>query len=603
MRPTKQQVPKIPGWRIVRWKITARTLAVAILAATGALAQDQGATQNPTAGPVQPSPSAAQYSSSQNPDVTNPPQRIRVGGNVAAAKLTRQVTPIYPEVAKMAHISGTVVLHCIVGKDGSVHQLESVSGPPLLLKSAMDAVRQWRYEPTFLKGEPVEVDTTVSVIFTLGGNAAPPSTVHPDTAESPDAAAAHVLYDSGMKAFNQGDYRSAAELLEASVARYPHKSSAFNDLGRTYLMLDLVDKAVIAFQKAVEINPSDRFAYNNLGRAFWKQKKYDQAVEAFTKQLEINPQDRFVHPNLGLMYMQMNQYDKAAVEFEIAAAAAPNDPSIQADLGGAYAKLNQTDKAIAALERAVEIAPVASIQNTTAYEMSLMKVNLGRAEDLANLAISATAAKTEDISLTHVTMDDVSRVCLLAAYWDTMGWVKFQQGDLARAHRYIDAAWELCKFPAIGDHLGQIYEKQGRKSDAIRQYELTLATHVPMPDTRMRLAGLVGDETKIDGLVSEANPGSLSRPLIKLKNPHHVDGSADFWLLLAPGPTVAAVHFIAGDDGLQSLSDQIRASAFPDTFPGSIDVKLLRRARATCSHSTKDCTLVVLSADSVHSAN
>jgi tetratricopeptide (TPR) repeat protein len=447
------------------------------------------------------------------------------------------------------------------------------------------------------------VDTTVSVIFTLGGNAAPPPTVHPDTPESPDAAAAHMLYDSGMKAFNQGDYRSAAELLEGSVARYPHTSVSFNDLGRTYLMLDLVDKAVVAFRKAVEINPSDRFAYNNLGRAFWKQKKYDQAVEAFTKQLEINPQDRFVHPNLGFMYMQMNQYDKAATEFETAAAAAPNDPSIQASLGGAYAKLKQPDKAIAALERAVEIAPVPSIQNTASYEMSLMKINLTRAEDLAGLAILATAVKTKDISLDHVTMDDVSRVCFLAACWDTMGWVKFQQDDLQRAHKYVGAAWDLCKLPAIGDHLGQIYEKEGHKSDAIHQYELTLATHVPMPDTRTRLAGLVGDETKIEALVSEAKPESFSRPAIKLKNPHHVDGNADFWVLLAPGPTVAAVQFIVGDDRLQSLSDEIRASAFPDTFPDSMDVKLLRRARVTCSHSTKDCTLVVLSADSVHSAN
>jgi TonB family protein len=77
--------------------------------------------------------------------------------------------PVYPPIAKQAHISGTIVLHCIIGKDGSVQQLEFVSGPPLLMKSAMDAVRQWTYQPTSLNGKPVEVDTTVSVVFTLGG--------------------------------------------------------------------------------------------------------------------------------------------------------------------------------------------------------------------------------------------------------------------------------------------------------------------------------------------------------------------------------------------------------------------------------------------------
>jgi periplasmic protein TonB len=101
------------------------------------------------------------------PKVT--PKSIRVGGNVAQANLIRQVTPVYPAIAKTAHISGTVLLHAIIGKDGTVQDLQYVSGPPLLMKSAMDAVRQWRYKPTLLNGDPVDVDTTISVVFTLGG--------------------------------------------------------------------------------------------------------------------------------------------------------------------------------------------------------------------------------------------------------------------------------------------------------------------------------------------------------------------------------------------------------------------------------------------------
>ena len=97
------------------------------------------------------------------------PSRIRVGGNVQAASIVRQVMPIYPPIAKTAHISGTVMLHAIIGKDGSVQDLTYMSGPPLLMKSALDAVKQWRYKPTLLNGEPVEVDTTISVVFTLGG--------------------------------------------------------------------------------------------------------------------------------------------------------------------------------------------------------------------------------------------------------------------------------------------------------------------------------------------------------------------------------------------------------------------------------------------------
>jgi protein TonB len=96
------------------------------------------------------------------------PQRIRVGGNVEAASLTNKVTPQYPPIAKTAHVSGTVILHAIISKDGSIQELQYVSGPPLLMKAAMDAVKEWRYKPTMLNGEPVEVDTTIDVVFTLG---------------------------------------------------------------------------------------------------------------------------------------------------------------------------------------------------------------------------------------------------------------------------------------------------------------------------------------------------------------------------------------------------------------------------------------------------
>ena len=96
------------------------------------------------------------------------PTRIRVGGNVAAAKLIRQIQPIYPQIAKTAHVSGTVILHAIISKDGTIQELTYQSGPALLMRAAMDAVHEWRYQPTQLNGEPVEVDTTIQVVFTLG---------------------------------------------------------------------------------------------------------------------------------------------------------------------------------------------------------------------------------------------------------------------------------------------------------------------------------------------------------------------------------------------------------------------------------------------------
>lgn len=93
--------------------------------------------------------------------------RIRQGGQVQAALIINRVQPQYPPLARQTRIQGTVKLHAIIAKDGTVQQLEVLAGHPLLVQSALDAVRQWRYRPTLLNGDPVEVDTTIDVIFSL----------------------------------------------------------------------------------------------------------------------------------------------------------------------------------------------------------------------------------------------------------------------------------------------------------------------------------------------------------------------------------------------------------------------------------------------------
>jgi len=95
-------------------------------------------------------------------------KRTRVAANVQAAKLIHQEVPKYRQEAKDAHIQGTVTIHAIIAKDGSIREAQVAEGVCLLAEPALDAVRKWRYSPTLLLGEPVEVDTTITVTFTLG---------------------------------------------------------------------------------------------------------------------------------------------------------------------------------------------------------------------------------------------------------------------------------------------------------------------------------------------------------------------------------------------------------------------------------------------------
>jgi protein TonB len=97
-------------------------------------------------------------------------QRVRVSQGVIAGLLVRKVTPTYPQMAKIARVQGPVVLAAVIDKDGTIQNLHVLStASPLLNQAAIDAVRQWKYKPYILNGEPVVVDTQITVNFTLSG--------------------------------------------------------------------------------------------------------------------------------------------------------------------------------------------------------------------------------------------------------------------------------------------------------------------------------------------------------------------------------------------------------------------------------------------------
>lgn len=97
------------------------------------------------------------------------PQRVRVSQGVSAGLLVRKVNPNYPPLARQARIQGQVLLQAEISKDGSIQNLRLISGHPMLAPAAIEAVKQWKYKPYLLNGEPVEVETTVQVNFTLSG--------------------------------------------------------------------------------------------------------------------------------------------------------------------------------------------------------------------------------------------------------------------------------------------------------------------------------------------------------------------------------------------------------------------------------------------------
>jgi tetratricopeptide (TPR) repeat protein len=370
--------------------------------------------------------------------------------------------------------------------------------------------------------------------------------------------------------------------------------------------------AEAAFRKQIEVNPYDEFAYNNLGRALDLQRKYDEAIEAYRKQIEINPLDRWAHANLGLLFVGRKKYADGVTELERALAITPDSAQIEVALGESYLNLGQAEKATAALDKAVEHSPTPATWNNVAYLLARKGQSLDRAQQYAESAVAAVAAELRNASLARLTLADLARVNGLAAYWDTLGWISFQRGELPKAETYVHAAWLLNQHGEVGDHLAQIYEKQGRKKESLELYARAAGAAHPVPETKTKLFSLVGDEKKLATMTSAGAEALSTQRSIKLGNLKWDAGtkdtaSAEFFVALEPGasttspPKVADVKYISGDSALRPFAEALRAARFPDVFPDATPTQIVRRGILSCSRQTHECVFVMILPEDVRS--
>jgi tetratricopeptide (TPR) repeat protein len=411
------------------------------------------------------------------------------------------------------------------------------------------------------------------------------------------------LYDAAKAAYERGNYPVAVELFQKVISADPKHKTAWIDLGRTYMVLRQTDKAVDAFKKQGELDPYDEYAFSSLGWAYTTERKYDEAATAFAKAIEINPLSQYAHAALGSMYQESHQYEKAVPELEKAVSLKPDDAALQISLGDGYLNLGQDDKALAAFDRATEISATPDVWNNIAYQLSLKRSHLDRAQQYAESAVTAIANSLRNLSLDQVSNRDLAMVSELDANWDTLGWVYFARGDLEKAQKYVNAAWVLGQHGEVGDHLAQIYERMGNKGEAIRTYAMSLSGIRPSNETRSRLAALVGGEASVSSAVQQHEPDLEALRTIKLGKLATSEGTADFFVLLTPESGMAkieAVKFVSGEPKLKALAESLRRANLDFRFPDDVPTKILRRGVLSCSKSG-ECEFLMMLPEDVHS--
>jgi len=466
-------------------------------------------------------------------------------------------------------------------------------------QTELPAPRATDYQ-AFRRAVDSDLGQFLSVENTVAGAPAPPADMKADD-----------LVESGRAALVGGNPTMAIQLLKRATEVDPKNKYVWDLLAEAYLQMRQNDDAIAALNKQIEINPYDEYAYNALGRAYWQERKYPDAVTAFNKQIEINPLDKFAHAGLGQMYSEWHKYAEAAPELEKAASLAPDNPELQVSLGDTYLNLGQDDKALATFDHAVELSATPLVWNNIAYQLSLKNSHLDRAQQYAESAISATTAALRNVSLDRLTPQELPLVPSLMAYWDTLGWVYFSEGNLDKAEKYVSSAWQLGHHGEVGDHLGQIYQKEGKKDLALRTYALCLSGLRPIPETRDRLASLAGGSGQVDATVAKYKEELQRLRTIDLGKVAKETGSADFFVLLSRGPgragssaaTVEAVKFASGDEKLKVFTEALRTAEYRLTFPDDTPVKILRRGILSCSTATGTCTFELMLPDDVRTVD
>lgn len=339
--------------------------------------------------------------------------------------------------------------------------------------------------------------------------------------------------NDARQAMQAMDRSSAISALNDAVELDAKFARAWIELGSMYAGTPQKSLAVDAFEKAVEADLSQVVCVKILALAYAEYGDRKQAIATWIKLQALAPDDHDVTPYLAALYMGEKQYKEAAALYEAEAKKAPLNAYSQVSLGTALLHSGEKESGLMALHKAIELDSGAEILNNVAYEMAEDNTNLTDALEYSRRSIKEVEEKSRKVDLKDIHIDDLQLPVKISSYWDTLGWIYYKIGDLPHAESYLNAAWQLSAGGVVGDHLGQVYEKEHKLTDAVHMYNLALAENSKMEETAGRLR-------KLDHVPVPQNRMSPAEELSRMRTvglPRVVKGtaSADFYVLLAPG--------------------------------------------------------------------
>ena len=390
--------------------------------------------------------------------------------------------------------------------------------------------------------------------------------------------------ENARKSVLTRDNASAITALKHAVSLDPTFSRAWIELGWVYSATADKSSALSAFQKAVEADPRQIVPYKILAYDYAFLANRDEAIATWKKLQDIAPDDPDIAPNLGGLYMAQQRYPEAAALFESAAKASPSDAFAQLRLGMVRLRSGNTAEGMQAMHKALQLDPGAGMLNNVAYEMAEANTNLAEALDYSRRSIKEVEEQSQKVDFQNIQKADLQLPQTIASYWDTLGWIYFKMGDLARAESYLTPAWQLRQEGLVGDHLGQVYERQKRLSAALHMYNLALEANPRLEETPSRVRNLASVSPPEKPM--NAREELTSMRTVRLPTITKTDAYADFDILLAVSGKIEKANFLRGSDVLRSAGKTLENAQFKEPFPPTSTARLVRKGILSCSSYT-----------------
>lgn len=409
------------------------------------------------------------------------------------------------------------------------------------------------------------------------------------------------LYEEGRKALQAGKVSAARDFLQRAVDKDPKFSRAWSGLAVADMESGDADKGKEDMKNAVASDPTHLLAHKMVAFSLMAKHQDQEALEVWRQLEKSHPEDMDAPRNAASILLRQKRYSEAVPELESFLKNNPTDGQALVDLGEAYLRSGNLDKGAAVFNKALSENRDATTLNNVAFQLADNNIRLTDALHYAEEAVGKLEDQTSDIDLDNLLQEDLRTPLDLAADWDTLGWVHFRLGHLNLAEGYLKSAWNITQDPVIADHLGQVYEKEGKTHDAVVAYSRASVMGQAAPEnTRARLNALrpngkyqPGERTDLVAMQE------LRSAQIRKVTDERV--SAEFFLLFHGDSKAVDVELVSGSDDLRPAGKILETTKLNVTFPQESSARILRRGILDCQSGAPFCMFVLVPPDSVKS--